>query len=96
VQHPGAKMVIEVARTQDDEVGDGTTTAVILVGALMEQAESMLEQGIHPTVIAEGYRKGMEKRWRSSTVSRSKSTRQTGGSSSRLPTPLSPANPSSR
>jgi thermosome len=61
VQHPGAKMVIEVARTQDDEVGDGTTTAVILVGALMEQAESMVEQGIHPTVIAEGYRLGMEK-----------------------------------
>jgi thermosome len=61
VQHPGAKMVIEVARTQDDEVGDGTTTAVILVGALMEQAETMLEQGIHPTVIAQGYRNGMEK-----------------------------------
>ncbi|MDD1690735.1 MAG: thermosome subunit [Methanoregula sp.] len=61
VKHPGAKMVIEVARTQDKEVGDGTTTAVILVGALMEQAESMLEQGIHPTVIAEGYRMGMEK-----------------------------------
>ena len=61
VQHPGAKMVIEVARTQDDEVGDGTTTAVILVGALMEQAETMLEQGIHPTVIAQGYRMGMEK-----------------------------------
>jgi len=61
VQHPGAKMVIEVAHTQDDEVGDGTTTAVILVGALMEQAESMLEQGIHPTVIAQGYRMGMEK-----------------------------------
>jgi len=61
VQHPGAKMVIEVARTQDDEVGDGTTTAVVLVGALMEQAETMLEQGIHPTVIAQGYRMGMEK-----------------------------------
>ena len=61
VKHPGAKMVIEVARTQDKEVGDGTTTAVILVGALMEQAESMLEQGIHPTVIAEGYRMGMDK-----------------------------------
>jgi archaeal chaperonin len=61
VQHPGAKMVIEVANTQDDEVGDGTTTAVILVGALMEQAEGMLEQGIHPTVIAQGYRMGMEK-----------------------------------
>lgn len=61
VQHPGAKMVIEVARTQDNEVGDGTTTAVVLVGALMEQAETMLEQGIHPTVIAQGYRMGMEK-----------------------------------
>src|SRR5512136_545266 len=61
VQHPGAKMVIEVARTQDDEVGDGTTTAVVIVGALMEQAEAMLEQGIHPTVIAQGYRMGMEK-----------------------------------
>ncbi|MCX6692044.1 MAG: thermosome subunit alpha [Methanoregula sp.] len=61
VQHPGAKMVIEVAKTQDDEVGDGTTTAVILVGALMEQAESLLDQGIHPTVIAQGYRLGMEK-----------------------------------
>jgi archaeal chaperonin len=61
VKHPGAKMVIEVAHTQDDEVGDGTTTAIILVGALMEQAESMLEQGIHPTVIAEGYRMGMDK-----------------------------------
>jgi thermosome len=61
VKHPGAKMVIEVARTQDEQVGDGTTTAVILVGALMEQAESLLEQGIHPTVIAEGYRTGMEK-----------------------------------
>lgn len=61
VQHPGAKMVIEVARTQDDEVGDGTTTAVVLVGALMDQAEQMLEQGIHPTVIAQGYQMGMEK-----------------------------------
>ena len=61
VQHPGAKMVIEVAHTQDDEVGDGTTTAVVIAGSLMEQAESLLEQGIHPTVIAEGYRLGMLK-----------------------------------
>ena len=61
VQHPGAKMVIEVAKTQDDQVGDGTTTAAVLVGALMEQAESLLEQGIHPTVISQGYRLGMEK-----------------------------------
>ena len=61
VQHPGAKMVIEVAKTQDDEVGDGTTTAVVIAGSLMEQAEHLLEQGIHPTVIAQGYRLGMEK-----------------------------------
>ena len=61
VQHPGAKMVIEVAKTQDDEVGDGTTTAVVIAGSLMEQAEYLLEQGIHPTVIAQGYRLGMEK-----------------------------------
>jgi thermosome len=61
VQHPGAKMVIEVAKTQDDEVGDGTTTAVVIAGSLMEQAESLLDQGIHPTVIAEGYRLGMQK-----------------------------------
>lgn len=61
VQHPGAKMVIEVAKTQDNEVGDGTTTAVVLVGELMGRAENLLEQGIHPTVISQGYRLGMEK-----------------------------------
>ena len=61
VQHPGAKMVIEVAKTQDEQVGDGTTTAVIIVGALMERAEELLEQGIHATVIAEGFRMGMDK-----------------------------------
>jgi len=61
VQHPGAKMVIEVSRTQDEEVGDGTTTAVILVGSLMEQAESLLNKKIHPTVICRGYRMGMQK-----------------------------------
>ncbi|MGA2160876.1 MAG: thermosome subunit alpha [Methanoregula sp.] len=61
VQHPGAKMVIEVAKTQDDEVGDGTTTAVVIAGSLMEQAEHLLELGIHPTVIAQGYRLGMQK-----------------------------------
>src|SRR5271157_4115183 len=61
VQHPGAKMVIEVAQAQDDEVGDGTTTAVVLVGALMEQAELLLAKKIHPTVIAQGYRLSMEK-----------------------------------
>jgi thermosome len=59
VQHPGAKMVVQVAETQDDEVGDGTTTACILIGALMEEAERLLAQEIHPTVIANGYRLGM-------------------------------------
>jgi thermosome len=61
VQHPGAKMVIEVARAQDDEVGDGTTTAVVLVGSLMEQAEHLIVKKIHPTIIGQGYRMGMEK-----------------------------------
>jgi len=61
VQHPGAKMVIEVAETQDDEVGDGTTTACILVGALMEQGELMLAKMVHPTVIANGYTMGMNR-----------------------------------
>ncbi|MDH7592970.1 MAG: thermosome subunit alpha [Methanomicrobiales archaeon] len=61
VQHPGGKMVVEVAETQDDMVGDGTTTACILVGALMDAAEKMMEQEIHPTVIAGGYRMGMER-----------------------------------
>lgn len=61
VQHPGAKMVIEVSRTQDEEVGDGTTTAVVLVGSLMEQAEILLNKKIHPSVICRGYRMGMTK-----------------------------------
>lgn len=60
VQHPGAKMVIEVAKAQDEEVGDGTTTAVVLVGSLMEQAEVLIERKIHPTVVANGFRMGME------------------------------------
>ncbi len=61
VQHPGAKMVIEVAMAQDDEVGDGTTTAVVLVGSMMEHAEHLINKKIHPTVIAQGYRMGMKK-----------------------------------
>ena len=61
VVHPGAKMVIEVAKAQDEEVGDGTTTAVVLVGSFMEKAEQLIERKIHPTVIAEGYRLGMKK-----------------------------------
>jgi thermosome len=60
VQHPGGKLVVEVAETQDDEVGDGTTTATVLVGSLMEEAEDLLAQEVHPTIIAQGYRLGME------------------------------------
>jgi thermosome len=61
VQHPAAKMMVEVAKTQDDMVGDGTTTAVILAGELLQKAENLLEQNIHPTIIVQGYRKAVEK-----------------------------------
>ncbi len=60
IQHPIGKLLVEVAKTQDDEVGDGTTTAVILAGALLEEAEKLLEKNIHPTVIISGYKKAME------------------------------------
>ena len=61
VQHPAAKMMVEVAKTQDSEVGDGTTTSVILAGELLKRAEKLLKQKIHPTVITEGFRKAAEK-----------------------------------
>ncbi|MBN1274929.1 TCP-1/cpn60 chaperonin family protein [Candidatus Woesearchaeota archaeon] len=61
IEHPSAKMIVEVAKTQEDEVGDGTTTAVVLAGELLKRAESLLEQDIHPTVIAKGYRIAAEK-----------------------------------
>jgi thermosome len=57
VEHPAAKMMVEVAKTQDDMVGDGTTTVVVLAGELLKKAEELLEQDIHPTVIVSGYRK---------------------------------------
>ncbi len=55
IEHPAAKMIVEVAKTQDEEVGDGTTTAAVLAGELLKNAESLLEQNIHPTVIINGY-----------------------------------------
>ena len=61
VEHPAAKMMVEVAKTQDDEVGDGTTTAVIFAGELLRKAEELLNQNIHPTVIVSGYRKAVQK-----------------------------------
>ncbi len=61
VEHPAAKMLKEVAKTQDDMVGDGTTTAVVLSGELLKKAEGLLDQNVHPTVIVSGYRKATEK-----------------------------------
>ena len=61
IQHPAAKMMVEVAKTQDDEVGDGTTTAVITAGELLGKAEDLIEKNVHPTVIIDGYRKAADK-----------------------------------
>ncbi len=60
IEHPAAKMMVEVAKTQNEEVGDGTTTAVIICGELLKKAEELLDQEIHPTVIAKGYKLAME------------------------------------
>jgi thermosome len=56
IEHPAAKMIVEVAKTQDDEVGDGTTTAAVIAGELLKKAEDLIDDDIHPTIIASGYR----------------------------------------
>jgi len=61
VEHPAAKMMVEVAKTQDDEVGDGTTTSVIVAGELLGKAEDLLNKNVHPTVVIDGYKKASEK-----------------------------------
>ncbi|MDI1494917.1 MAG: thermosome [Cenarchaeum symbiont of Oopsacas minuta] len=61
VQHPAAKMLVEIAKTTDNEVGDGTTSAVILAGALLNNAESLITKNVHPTIIVDGYRKAAKK-----------------------------------
>lgn len=61
IKHPAAKMMVDVAETQDDMVGDGTTTAVILAGELLRRAEELLNQNIHPTVIVRGYREASQR-----------------------------------
>jgi len=61
VQHPAAKMLVEISKTTDNEVGDGTTSVVVLAGALLEQAESLINQDVHPTIIVDGYRKAAKK-----------------------------------
>ncbi|MCS7135620.1 MAG: thermosome subunit beta [Nitrososphaerota archaeon] len=60
VEHPAAKMIVEVAKAQDETVGDGTTTAVILAGELLKKAEELMEQKIHPSTIISGYRKAVD------------------------------------
>ncbi|MDD1753152.1 MAG: thermosome subunit, partial [Methanotrichaceae archaeon] len=61
VQHPAAKMLIEAAKTQDKEVGDGTTTVAIFTGELLKKAEELLSLNVHPTVIVRGYSQASEK-----------------------------------
>jgi chaperonin GroEL (HSP60 family) len=60
IQHPAAKMVVQIAKGQDEEVGDGTKTAVIFAGELLRNAEELLDKDIHPTIIVSGYKKAME------------------------------------
>nr|WP_206205535.1 thermosome subunit beta [Thermococcus sp. MV5] len=61
VQHPAAKMIIEIAKTQDKEAGDGTTSAVVIAGELLAKAEELLDQNIHPSIIIKGYTLAAEK-----------------------------------
>ena len=61
IEHPAARMMVEIAKTQENEVGDGTTTAVLIAGKLLENAEKLLDKKIHPTVITKGYRLASEK-----------------------------------
>ena len=61
IQNPAAKMMVEVAKAQDKEVGDGTTTVVVLGGELLKRAEALLDQNVHPTIIISGYKKAAEK-----------------------------------
>jgi len=61
IEHPVGKMMVDVAKTQDEEVGDGTTTAVVLAGTLLEKAEKLLDDSIHPSVIINGYRQAAQK-----------------------------------
>jgi len=61
IQHPAAKMMVEISKATDNEVGDGTTSAVIVAGALLEKAEELISKGVHPMVIVEGYYEAAEK-----------------------------------
>lgn len=61
IQHPAAKMMLEVAKTQDNEAGDGTTTAVVISGELLNKAQELIERNVHPTIVIDGYKKASDK-----------------------------------
>jgi thermosome len=61
VQHPAAKMMVEISKSTDNEVGDGTTSTVVLAGSLLEKAEELITKNVHPTVVVDGYKKASEK-----------------------------------
>src|SRR5256886_7959519 len=61
VQHPAAKMMVEISKATDNEVGDGTTSTVVLAGALLENAEELITKNVHPTVVVDGFKKASEK-----------------------------------
>src|SRR5438876_10559539 len=61
VQHPAAKMMVEVSKSVDNEVGDGTTSSVVLAGALLENAEELITKDVHPIIIVDGYTRAVEK-----------------------------------
>ncbi|HEU5488897.1 MAG TPA: thermosome subunit beta [Candidatus Nitrosotalea sp.] len=61
VQHPAAKMMVEISKSTDNEVGDGTTSTVVLAGALLEKAEELVTKNVHPTVVVDGFKKASEK-----------------------------------
>ena len=60
IQHPIAKLMVELSQSQDNEIGDGTTGVVVLAGALLEQANSLIDKGLHPLKIADGFDKACE------------------------------------
>src|SRR6059036_3196534 len=61
IEHPAAKMMVEVAKSVDNEVGDGTTSAVVVAGALIEKAEELIAKNVHPTIIIEGFKEASQK-----------------------------------
>jgi Chaperonin GroEL (HSP60 family) len=61
VQHPAAKLLVQISKTLDDEVGDGTTSAVVIAGELLREGEALIEKNVHPTLIVTGYKKALSR-----------------------------------